>query len=82
VVKAEERAKDGSVRIVASVCALYHDASEEDVLQMVEKTSNMIGDLLKKSDGSRTRSRPEHLAGIDTGAYYGVGVFLRKILMV
>ncbi|CAM6127960.1 unnamed protein product [Calypogeia fissa] len=62
----KKRSADGSVKIIPSLCALYHDASEEDVSKMVEKASTMIGDLFKKSSGLRTRSRAEQLAGVDT----------------
>lgn len=71
VLEAEVRGADGNVKIIASLCALYHDASEEDVSKMVEKASNMIGDLFRKSSGFRTRSHAEQLGGIDTGHIYG-----------
>ncbi|BBN20404.1 protein MpRBR [Marchantia polymorpha subsp. ruderalis] len=62
----KERSADGRVKLVASLCARYHDASEEDVSKMVEKASSMIGDLFRKSSSFRTRSHAEQLAGIDT----------------
>ncbi|CAM6090760.1 unnamed protein product [Calypogeia fissa] len=69
------RGADGNVEIVASLCALYHDASEEDVSKMVEKASNMIWDLFRKSSGFRTRSHAEQLGGIDTeGLQYFEGL--------
>ncbi|CAM6084448.1 unnamed protein product [Calypogeia fissa] len=55
------RGTDGNVKIIASLCALYDDASEEDVSMMVEKASNMIGDLFRKSSGFRTCSHAEQL---------------------
>ncbi|CAM6129031.1 unnamed protein product [Calypogeia fissa] len=69
------RGADGNVKVIASLCALYHDASEEDVSKMVEKASNMIGDLFRKSSGFRTRSHADQLGGIDTeGLQYFEGL--------
>ncbi|KAL3695441.1 hypothetical protein R1sor_009517 [Riccia sorocarpa] len=62
----KKRSADGNVKLVASLCSLYHDASEEDVSEMVEKASSMISELFRKNSNLRTRSHAEQLAGIDT----------------
>ncbi|KAL2610328.1 hypothetical protein R1flu_028901 [Riccia fluitans] len=62
----KKRSADGNVKLVASLCSLYHDASEEDVSEMVEKACAMIGELFRKNSSFRTRSHAEQLAGIDT----------------
>ena len=57
---------DKGVDLVASLCKLY-DTSEDDLRKTMEKTNNLIADILKIEPRFASECKSDNLENIDTG---------------
>lgn len=56
------------VDLLASLCNKY-DTSEDELRKTMEKTNNLIADILKKKPHSASEYKNENLANINTGVF-------------
>ena len=62
------RKGDKGVDLLASLCNKY-DTSEDELRKTMEKTNNLIADILKKKPHQASEYKNENLENINTGMF-------------